>query len=551
MKSVSFHQLARDLWADFSHVSCSAETFFSSRDHREITALSHSWRDDSVIPSLSLDSLRVSCQSIHLKLPEKMDAISGDPVTLPATFSTDRRVMNIAWYKLDPREPTSRTQIFSYYPPLQTRESYGDYVGRTSLEDQASLRIARTKPADEGKYILSVSVEGVGSSEGQVQLVLMAPPTVRVGPSNPYVITRGRSTSLTCAVQGAKPNITSLHWEKDGEVIDPRRQPAKYSHGNAAVPALHIRHVGKSDAGVYACVADHVVKTVRASLQVKVYYPASILSISDSLTATVADSISVQCVADGNPPPNITWSRDGTRLRSAVHSVTSDMRTSTVKLSNVRVNDSGKYVCQANNGVGRAASSSLVLNIRESRMGVASSTVAVVVGASAGGLWFIVCVALAAYLVKRRRLQDEKKKFAFYYNMGRREPTERGDVGEDKEPPPYTAMQGNKPLNKAPNYGGINTIRKSIGRKERRYARAVYSYRPREENELRLEVDDVIEVLEGEDGGWCLGYLRGRIGLFPSNYVRFISSSEVLAIKSTGVHQTIEVRDSAPSNGSI
>ncbi|XP_066297306.1 protein turtle homolog B-like [Branchiostoma lanceolatum] len=529
----------------------------------------------------------VSCQSvrsIHLKLPEKMDAISGDPVTLPATFSTDRRVMNIAWYKLDPREPTSRTQIFSYYPPLQTRESYGDYVGRTSLEDQASLRIARTKPADEGKYILSVSVEGVGSSEGQVQLVLMGkvhafthtlrrcswrmmncvtflvhqlsdlifsvPPTVRVGPSNPYVITRGRSTSLTCAVEGAKPNITSLHWEKDGEVVDPRRQPAKYSHGNAAVPGLHIRHVGKSDAGVYACVADHVVKTVRASLQVKVHYPPSILSISDSLSASVADSVSVQCVADGNPPPNITWSRDGTRLRSAVHSVTSDMRTSTVKLSNVRVNDSGKYVCQANNGVGRGASSSLVLNIRESRLGVTSSTVAVVVGASAGGLWFIVCVALAAYLVKRRRLQDEKKKFAFYYNMGRREPTERVEAGEDKEPPPYTAMAG-KPSNKAPNYGGINTIRKSIGRKERRYARVVYSYRPREENELRLEVDDVIEVLEGEDGGWCLGYLRGRIGLFPSNYVRFISSSEVLALKAVGVHQTIEVRDSTPSNGSI
>eukprot|EP00058_Branchiostoma_floridae_P006191 XP_002591679.1 hypothetical protein BRAFLDRAFT_80767 [Branchiostoma floridae] len=372
----------------------------------------------------------VGCQSvptIHLKLPERMEAISGDPVTLPATYSTDRRVMNIAWYKLDPREPTSRTQIFSYYPPLQTRESYGDYVGRTSLEDQASLRIARTKPADEGKYILSVSVEGVGSSEGQVQLILMDPP--------------------------------------------------------------------------------------------------SILSISDSLSATVADSVSVQCVADGNPPPNITWSRDGTRLRSAVHSVTSDMRTSTVKLGNVRVNDSGKYVCQASNGVGRGASSSLVLTIRESRLGVTSSTVAVVVGASAGGLWFIVCVALAAYLVKRRRLQDEKKKFAFYYNMGRREPTERGELGEDKEPPPYTATPG-KPSNKAPNYGGINTIRKSIGRKERRYARAVYSYRPREENELRLEMDDVIEVLEGEDGGWCLGYLRGRIGLFPSNYVRFISSSE-------------------------
>ena len=54
----------------------------------------------------------------------------------------------------------------------------------------------------------------------------------------------------------------------------------------------------------------------------------------------------------------------------------------------------------------------------------------------------------------------------------------------------------------------------------------MYCYRPAEENELALEVDDVIEVLEGEDGGWCLGYLRGRIGLFPSNYVKFLSASQ-------------------------
>eukprot|EP00058_Branchiostoma_floridae_P028383 XP_002613874.1 hypothetical protein BRAFLDRAFT_72006 [Branchiostoma floridae] len=69
-------------------------------------------------------------------------------------------------------------------------------------------------------------------------------------------------------------------------------------------------------------------------------------------------------------------------------------------------------------------------------------------------------------------------------------------------------------------------MRKTAHKKGRRFAKAVYSYNAMEENELHLEVDDVIEVLEGEDGGWCLGYLRGRIGLFPSNYVTFLPAGE-------------------------
>ncbi|KAI8488536.1 hypothetical protein Bbelb_338480 [Branchiostoma belcheri] len=98
---------------------------------------------------------------------------------------------------------------------------------------------------------------------------------------------------------------------------------------------------------------------------------------------------------------------------------------------------------------------------------------------------------------------------------------------------------------------GINTMRKSLAKKDRRYACVLYSYHPREDNELPLEPDDVIEVLEGEDGGWCLGYLRGRIGLFPSNYVKFVSSNEVAAMKSRKALETLELSDAPGSKRSI
>ncbi|XP_050026538.2 uncharacterized protein [Dermacentor andersoni] len=53
----------------------------------------------------------------------------------------------------------------------------------------------------------------------------------------------------------------------------------------------------------------------------------------------------------------------------------------------------------------------------------------------------------------------------------------------------------------------------------RRRARVAFSYQPQNEDELQLEVSDVIEVLEEVEEGWWKGVLKGRIGVFPSNFV--------------------------------
>ncbi|KAH6927892.1 hypothetical protein HPB50_009781 [Hyalomma asiaticum] len=53
----------------------------------------------------------------------------------------------------------------------------------------------------------------------------------------------------------------------------------------------------------------------------------------------------------------------------------------------------------------------------------------------------------------------------------------------------------------------------------RRRARVAFSYQPQNEDELQLEVSDIIEVLEEVEEGWWKGVLKGRIGVFPSNFV--------------------------------
>ncbi|KAK6300752.1 hypothetical protein J4Q44_G00288500 [Coregonus suidteri] len=48
--------------------------------------------------------------------------------------------------------------------------------------------------------------------------------------------------------------------------------------------------------------------------------------------------------------------------------------------------------------------------------------------------------------------------------------------------------------------------------------RAQYDFNAEEKDELSLKAGDIIEVLECSDMSWWKGRLRGRTGLFPSNY---------------------------------
>ncbi|XP_019614147.1 PREDICTED: hemicentin-1-like [Branchiostoma belcheri] len=377
-------------------------------------------------------------------MAKNFQAILGDPVTLPATYSSDYKVVAVTWYKVQGNDRSKRTMIFNYAPALGIREAYGAYVGRADIIDGAGLRINPTRLHDEGLYVLVVMVAGVPSEEGFVYLSLLVPPEVQVGPTSPFVVTSGKTVTLTCAVRNAKPNVTSLHWEKDGFPIETYGFDTKYSGGNVRTPSLNIHHVTRTDSGRYSCVVDHVIQTASDEMKVDVQYPASIISMSDTSAATVFDHVTLQCVADGNPPPNITWTRDGIPLAARSHVLSRDVRASSVILRDVQVNDTGTYLCAAINFVGEGDVKKLHLKVQAPGASLSSTTIAIIVGSTAGGLWLLICIVICVYGIRRRRRAKEKKKFAFYYNMGRRDPPVGKSPKRTKgsEPPPYVVLPG-------------------------------------------------------------------------------------------------------------
>jgi hypothetical protein len=49
--------------------------------------------------------------------------------------------------------------------------------------------------------------------------------------------------------------------------------------------------------------------------------------------------------------------------------------------------------------------------------------------------------------------------------------------------------------------------------------KALFDFKPQEENELEFKKGEIIEVVEKDDANWWRGRLGDREGLFPANYV--------------------------------
>ncbi|TDG43528.1 hypothetical protein AWZ03_010055 [Drosophila navojoa] len=62
--------------------------------------------------------------------------------------------------------------------------------------------------------------------------------------------------------------------------------------------------------------------------------------------------------------------------------------------------------------------------------------------------------------------------------------------------------------------------------------RVEFPYAPQNEDELELKVDDIINIISMElpDKGWWKGELNGKVGVFPDNFVKLLTPSEVAPI---------------------
>lgn len=63
---------------------------------------------------------------------------------------------------------------------------------------------------------------------------------------------------------------------------------------------------------------------------------------------------------------------------------------------------------------------------------------------------------------------------------------------------------------------------------QRDFCRVEFPYAPQNDDELELRVDDIISIISMElpDKGWWKGEIRGKVGVFPDNFVKLLAPSD-------------------------
>lgn len=75
---------------------------------------------------------------------------------------------------------------------------------------------------------------------------------------------------------------------------------------------------------------------------------------TEEVTVIKGNVASLRCIADGSPPPTISWLTDGVTLVPDRHINLLNVN-ATLQFSSVQVNNTGRYTCMANNDAGQAS----------------------------------------------------------------------------------------------------------------------------------------------------------------------------------------------------
>ncbi|XP_045903318.1 basement membrane-specific heparan sulfate proteoglycan core protein-like [Micropterus dolomieu] len=174
------------------------------------------------------------------------------------------------------------------------------------------------------------------SVAGQVPVVSVEPRAATVR--------QGESVSFRCQVgSGAQP--IQLEWKRANNQALPDN--VKIGPDGSVLTVANAR---PGNQGQFRCVAANSAgrSTATAVLNVK-FAPKVQLTPAGPLQVRIGDPVSVECKATGRPRPKLTWKRQGSSLQLVTRE-TNDANT--IEWPAVHPEDSGVYICQAENNEG-------------------------------------------------------------------------------------------------------------------------------------------------------------------------------------------------------
>ncbi|XP_029030037.1 roundabout homolog 3 isoform X2 [Betta splendens] len=211
------------------------------------------------------------------------------------------------------------------------------------------LMISNTRKSDAGMYVC-VGTNMVGEKDSDpAELVVFERPVFTKQPVN-QVVLADDTVDFVCEVHG-DPTPTVRWRREEGELPRGRFEIRSDS-------SLRLSQVRAEDEGTYTCVSENSVGKAEASGTLQVHGdgpfmpPQIVIRPRDQIT-TPGRTVTFLCGTKGNPPPAVFWQKEGSQILLFPVQEPSQSGRFSVSLSgeltvaDVRVEDSGYYICQA------------------------------------------------------------------------------------------------------------------------------------------------------------------------------------------------------------
>ncbi|ROT80009.1 putative hemicentin-1-like [Penaeus vannamei] len=161
--------------------------------------------------------------------------------------------------------------------------------------------------SDTGLYICLVT-NAAGRLYREVAVVVQVPPRFSVLPRTQQV-TRGDRFELDCEAVGTP--VPTIRWLLNGTQVAGVGQ----SRGGRGV--LVVEKAAKTDEGTYTCIAENAAGHRKAVAGVRVKVPPVIMYAPEEMTVLELNAVTLTCVAEGDPAPATTWTKEGHSVHSS------------------------------------------------------------------------------------------------------------------------------------------------------------------------------------------------------------------------------------------
>ncbi|XP_060240868.1 immunoglobulin superfamily DCC subclass member 3 isoform X3 [Meriones unguiculatus] len=228
---------------------------------------------------------------------------------------------------------------------------------RYTLLPKGVLQITGLRAEDSGVFhCVASNIASVRVSHGARLTVsgsgsgVYKEPTILVGPEN-LTLTVHQTAVLECVATGNPRPIVS--WSRlDGRPIGVEGIQV-LGTGNLIISDVSVQH-----SGVYVCAANRPGTRVRRTAQGRlvVQAPAEFVQHPQSISRPAGTTAMFTCQAQGEPPPHVTWLKNGQVLGPGGH-VRLKNNNSTLSISGVGPEDEAIYQCVAENIAGSSQAS--------------------------------------------------------------------------------------------------------------------------------------------------------------------------------------------------